>query len=119
MSVVKKRLIAGGMAFLFVVATLVAWWLFASLAARVVSCVNWGGGSLKDIFPENCATTLETQDWQGRVLRIGTLMLSLMAAIWVSMRGFFTAPTFEPATVGADKGPDEGGSTDPATAERS
>jgi hypothetical protein len=110
MGVVKKRVVAGVMAFLFVLGALAAWWLFASLAAKVVSCVPWNGVS-------GCHPPFPNHDRLDLALRIATLILSLLAAIWVAMRAFFTAPTFEPTNAGVAEEGDDGRAADDVRAE--
>jgi hypothetical protein len=90
----KMRVTQGGLALLFVVITLVGWWLFASLAETVVNCVPWRwGGSCVSPFTER--PRLQTG------VRISMLIVSLFAAIWVANRFCFTPPKYEPNPDGA------------------
>ena len=89
MGVAKKRMTAGALAFGFIVVTLVAWWLFASLAETVVNCVPWRWGGA-------CASPFTERPRLHTAVRISLLMVSLVAAIWVANRWFYTAETYEP-----------------------
>ena len=89
MGVAKKRMSAGALAFGFIVVTLIAWYLFASLAETVVNCVPWRfGGSCESPF--TARPKLQTG------VRISMLIVSLIAAVWVANRLFYTAPSYEP-----------------------
>jgi hypothetical protein len=89
MGVAKKGIVAGALAFGFIVVTLVSWYLFASLAETVVNCVPWRfGGSCESPFTDR--PRLQTG------VRISMLIVSLIAAIWVANRLFYTAPSYEP-----------------------
>lgn len=85
----KERAIAGAAAFGFIVVTLVGWWFFASLAETVVNCVPWRWGGA-------CASPFTERPRLDSAVRISMLIVSLFAAIWVSNRLFYTAPTYEP-----------------------
>jgi hypothetical protein len=89
MGVAKKRMIAGALAFGFIVVTLLAWWLFASLAETVVNCVPWRLGSACE-SPFTARPRIQTG------VRISMLIVSLIAAIWVAHRLFYTAESYEP-----------------------
>ena len=89
MSVAKKRLVAGLQAAGFVVITLAAWWLFASAAETVVSCVPWG-------LTSGCKWPFHEQSRLGAVLKATMFVVSLVAAIWVANRMFYTPETYEP-----------------------
>ncbi len=93
MSVAKKRLISGLRALGFVIVTLIAWWLFASLADTVVRCVPWGWG-------ESCKSPFQAQlvdrPRLDTAISIAMLIVSLLAAIWVGNRLFYTADDFVP-----------------------
>lgn len=86
----KKRLRQGGLAFGFVVITLVGWWVFASLAETVVRCIPWQyGDGCEDLFTSRPRLNI--------AVRISLLIVSLFAAIWVAFKLFFTAESFEPS----------------------
>jgi hypothetical protein len=89
MGVAKKRMIAGALAFGFIVVTLVAWWVFASLAETVVNCVPWRLGGA-------CESPFTNRPRLQSGVRISMLIVSLIAAIWVANRLFYTAETYEP-----------------------
>jgi len=92
MGVAKKRMIAGALAFGFIVVTLLAWWLFASLAETVVNCVPWRlGGACESPF------TARPRLQSG--VRISMLIVSLIAAIWVANRLFYTVESYEPIPI--------------------
>ena len=95
MGVAKKRVVAGALAFGFIVVTLLAWWLFASLAETVVNCVPWRLGSA-------CESPFTERPRIQTGVRISMLIVSLLAAIWVANRLFYTADTYEPVP---DPGP--------------
>jgi len=85
----KKQFLSGALAFGFVIVTLVAWWLFASLAETVVNCVPWRlGGSCESPFTSR--PRLEVG------VRVSMLLVSLFAAIWVANRLFYSPDTYEP-----------------------
>lgn len=88
-SVVTKRFYAGLQAAGFVVLTLTAWYLFASLAETVVNCVPWGSGEL-------CKWPFKEPSRMGTAVRVSMFIVSLFAAIWVANRMFYTADTYEP-----------------------
>lgn len=88
MSVGRKRFVAGLIALGFVVVTLVAWWLFASLAETVVNCVPWKY--------EGCEPQFTDRPRLATAIRVSLLLVSLLAAIWVANRMFYTADTYEP-----------------------
>ena len=87
--VIKKRAWAGLQAAGFIVLTLVGWWVFASLAAGVVSCVPWDGRFA-------CNAPFPTRPRLDTAVRIMTLLVSLCAAIWLANRAFYTPDTYEP-----------------------
>ena len=89
MSVIKKRFVAGLQAAGFVLLTLAAWWVFAALAATVVSCVPWDGRF-------TCESPFSDRPRLNTAVRISMLIVSLLAAIWVGNRWFYTADTYEP-----------------------
>lgn len=89
MGVAKKRVIAGALAFGFIVVTLIAWYLFASLAETVVNCVPWRFGA-------SCESPFTNRSRLQTGVRISMLIVSLIAAIWVANRLFYTAPSYEP-----------------------
>jgi hypothetical protein len=89
MGVARKRVVAGALAFGFIVVTLLGWWLFASLAETVVNCVPWRLGTACE-SPFTARPRIQTG------VRISMLIVSLIAAIWVANRLFYTADTYEP-----------------------
>lgn len=89
MGVAQKRMMAGAAAFGFIVVTLIAWYLFASLAETVVNCVPWRFGG-------SCESPFTTRPRLQTGVRISMLIVSLLAAIWVANRLFYTAPSYEP-----------------------
>ena len=84
----KKRLSQGALAFGFVVVTLLAWWFFASLAETVVKCVPWKVKT--ECTPLTDPATIHVG------VRVSMLIVSLIAAIWVAQRLFYTADTYQP-----------------------
>lgn len=88
MSVGRTQVVAGLIALGFVVVTLVAWWLFASLAETVVNCVPWKY--------EGCTSPFTDRPRLAIGVRVSLLLVSLVAAIWVANRMFYTADTYEP-----------------------
>jgi hypothetical protein len=95
MGVAKKRVTAGALAFGFIVVTLIAWYLFASLAETVVNCVPWR-------FGDSCESPFTGRARLQTGVRISMLIVSLIAAIWVASRLFFTEPSYEPVPAAPD-----------------
>ena len=83
--VVKRRLSSGSQAFGFVILVLGAWWLFASLANSVVSCVPW----------QQCRATTELAD----SVETALLVVTLFASLWVAHRLFYSSNDFDEGEV--------------------
>ena len=97
MSIVTKRVVAGLQAAGFVLVTLLAWRVFATLASNIVSCVPWGE-------KVGCSSPFVGHPWVDSGVRISLLLVSLLAAIWVGNRCFYAPDTYTPA-------PEQSGST--------
>ena len=109
MGVAKTRMVAGAMAFGFIVVTLIAWYVFASLAETVVNCVPWRWGG-------DCVSPFTSRPRLSTGIRISMLIVSLCAAIWAASRLFYTAEKYEPRP--ADAAPAKTtGTTGPAITE--
>ena len=94
MGVAKTRVVAGAMAFGFIVVTLIAWYVFASLAETVVNCVPWRWGG-------DCVSPFTSRPRLSTGIRISMLIVSLCAAIWAASRLFYTAEKYEPRPDGS------------------
>jgi hypothetical protein len=89
MSIIKKRVVAGLQAVGFVLLTLAAWRVFASIASDIVSCVPWGGQT-------NCNSPFAGHPFVDTAVRVGVLVVALLAATWVGSRWFYTPDTYDP-----------------------
>jgi hypothetical protein len=72
----------GVQAFLFVVVTLVSWWLFASLADFVVRCAPWGIP-----WGDGCRKTNDPRTRLDNIL----LVVSMLPALWVARKLLFSS----------------------------